>query len=131
MKKNTFQEQSSHIAARRRKIFHQTINEISDDLSTGTGTSSERPVQSTKYEIKSREKFIKSLTDKDKERERNRGLTELEQKPDYTYVVPTSIESVVMDRGSRSNCDKDTLRLFIHFLEGKAIYYQLLSVIYL
>ena len=129
-KKNIFQEQISPIAqtSRRHLFHHETIIEVSEDLSIGTGTSSEVPGQSGKWEIKSRKHFITSLTDQEKEKERIRGLTELEQKPNYTYNPTNNIEKIVMDHGIRSNYDKDTLHLFVHFLHGEDFHYQFYSI---
>jgi len=69
------------------------------------------------WEFKSRQEYINSLTEEEKQSKG--GLAKLEQQPTNRYFKKKRLEDIVMHHGvCNSKKEKEQLGLFVHFLKG-------------
>lgn len=97
------------VATKKRGVKSQ-----SNSLSDQSGVSS--PSRNT-WDFKSRQEYIDSLTEEEKQSKG--GLAKLEQQPTNRYFKKKRLEDIVMHHGvCTSKKEKEQLGLFVHFLKG-------------
>mmetsp|Transcript_5690 Transcript_5690/g.8249 ORF Transcript_5690/g.8249 Transcript_5690/m.8249 type:complete len:1322 (+) Transcript_5690:203-4168(+) len=79
--------------------------------------SNNASITSGVWRLRTREDFIKSLSDE--ERERRGGLSKLEQEPTKRYFNCSLLEDIILSyRNCTNPADREKVCLFVHFLKG-------------